>query len=60
VKTGGGVGKAPSQGLLKELTSLGLKPADSRVVGSAIEEGISLITRDKAILRKLPEIAGGF
>jgi hypothetical protein len=59
-EAGGGVGKAPSQALLKDLAGLGLKPADARVVGSAIEEGIPLLTRDKAILRKVPDVAGGF
>jgi RHS repeat-associated protein len=57
---GGGVGKAPSEALLKKLTGLGLKPSDARVVGSAIEEGIPLLTRDKGILKKVPGVAVEF
>jgi hypothetical protein len=47
VETGGGVGNAPSREVLKELTAAGLKAADARVVRSAIEEGIRVLTRDK-------------
>ena len=60
VQSGGGMGRAPSPSLLKQLTDLGLKPGDARVVGSAIEEGIPLLTRDKAILRKVPDKASRF
>jgi hypothetical protein len=58
--TRGGIGKAPSGSLLKQLTGMGLKPGDARVVGSAIEEGIPLLTRDKGILKKVPDVARGF
>jgi RHS repeat-associated protein len=58
--TGGSVGKAPSKELLEKLTGLGLKPADARVVGSAMEQGIPVLTRDKQILKKVPGAAERF
>ena len=59
-ETGGRVGKAPSKELLKQLEEMGLKPADARIVGSAMEEGIKLLTTDKGILKKVPYIAEPF
>ena len=59
-QSGGGLGKAPSQQTVDELLRLGLKPADARVVGSAIEEGIPIMTRDDKILRKMGEAAERF
>jgi hypothetical protein len=56
----GGLGKAPSTEVLKELSAVGLKPADAREVSSAIEEGISVLTRDDRILKKVPGVAHGF
>ena len=38
----------------------GLRSADAEVVGSAIEQGIEVLTRDKQILRKVPGVAKGF
>ena len=58
--TGGRVGPAPSAQTLKQLQLLGLKPADARVVGSAIEQAIPVLTRDKQILKKVPGIAEKF
>ncbi len=58
--TGGRVGPAPSVQILKQLQQLGLKPADARVVGSAIEQAIPVLTRDKQILKKVPGIAEKF
>ncbi len=60
IETGGSVGKAPSAGLIKQLTDLGLKAGDARVVGSAIEEGIPVLTRDAGILKKVPNVAEKF
>ena len=60
IETGGSVGKAPSATTVKQLTGLGLKPGDVQVVGSAIEEGITLLTRDKEVLRKVPGVAKKF
>jgi hypothetical protein len=60
IETGGGVGKAPSAATLKQLQGLGLKPEDAKVVGSAIEEGLELLTRDKEVLKKVPAVAKKF
>lgn len=57
---GGGVGKVPSAATVQQLESLGLKAADARVVGSAIEDGVNVLTRDKKILNKVPGAAEKF
>jgi RHS repeat-associated protein len=57
---GGTVGKAPSAQTVEQLQKLGLKSADARIVGSAVEEGIGILTRDKQILKKVPGVAEGF
>lgn len=38
----------------------GLKGADSNVVGSAMREGTELLTRDKRILKRVPDVAKPF
>jgi ribosomal protein L13E len=43
--------------VLEELSAAGLKAADARVVGSAIEEGIRVLDRHKDILKKVPGVA---
>jgi RHS repeat-associated protein len=59
-ETKGSVGAAPSTALIKSLEALGLKPSDARVVGSAIREGIPVLTRDKRILKRVPDVAEEF
>lgn len=60
VETGGGMGKAPSRELVEQLQGLGLKANDARIVGSAIEEGVPLLTRDKRVLKRAPGVAEPF
>jgi len=58
--TGGGVGRAAPRAGVQQLEAIGLKAADSQVVGSAIREGTSVLTRDKSILNKVPGVAESF
>jgi len=44
--------------IVQGLISLGLKKADARIVGAAIQEGIRVLTNDKEILKKIPSVAG--
>jgi RHS repeat-associated protein len=57
---GGRIGPAASLGTRQALQRLGLKAADSRVVGSAVDQGIGVITRDRHILSKVPWSAEPF
>ena len=57
---GGRIGAAGDGATVSGLMSSGLKAGDARVVGSAMKEGVPLMTRDKRLLRKIPGIGVGF
>jgi hypothetical protein len=59
-QAGGRIGQAVSRATLQRLQGLGLKPGDARVVGSAVDEGITVLTRDRSVLNKVPEVAERF
>lgn len=57
---GGNIGRAPTPATIQNLLNLGVKPGDARIVGSAAERGIQLLTRDKELLTKVPGTATKF
>ena len=59
-ESGGGVAAGAPKEIVQELRARGLKSADAQVVGSAVEEGTKVLTRDKGILRKAGEVAEKF
>ena len=59
-ENGGGVVKAAQSNAVTELMGKGLKGADSNVVGSAMRKDTELLTRDKRILKRSPDVAKPF
>jgi RHS repeat-associated protein len=59
-KNGGRIANSPCQATVQSLTKIGLKAGDAQVVGSAMDEGIELLTRDKQLLKKVPGTAKPF
>jgi len=59
-KNNGGVAKAAESNTVSSLMGKGLKRPDANVVGSSIREGTQLLTRDKKILKKVPDITEKF
>ncbi len=57
---GGTVVKGASSELVKQLEARGLKPADVQAVVAAVASGTKFLTRDKEILKEVPEIADRF
>jgi len=58
--TGGGVGKGASTATIQKLQGNGLKAADASVVGSAVDSGMNVLTRDKQILKKAPGVSESY
>src|SRR5262249_48108719 len=56
-QSGGGIAKAGQESIVKELQSQGLKAGDARAVASAIAEQTKILTRDRQILKKVPNLA---
>jgi RHS repeat-associated protein len=53
---GGRILPAPSAGTVRSLIARGVQAQDARVAGSAIDNGIQLITRDSRLLKKIGSI----
>lgn len=58
--TGAVVAKNASAELVKQMEARGLKPADAQAVAAAVANGTKFLTRDKEILKKVPDIAEKF
>jgi hypothetical protein len=58
--TGGRIGPAPSSTTINNLMSNGIRANDARVLGSAIDQGIPLLTRDRRLLNRYGGTATGF
>jgi hypothetical protein len=53
-QNGGRIAKSAPEAVVRGLKALGLKDGDARVVGSAIREGVRVLTNDKQMIKKVP------
>ncbi len=58
--TGGVITEDAAAELVSQLEARGLKPNDAKAVAGAIESGTKFLTRDKDILKRVPDIAERF
>jgi hypothetical protein len=50
----------PTQATINSLVARGLKDSDARVVGAGAEAGVSTLTRDSEVLKRVPELTETF